>query len=579
MFASLSHAKTGKIKELSSPVIAKIAAGEVIERPASVVKELVENALDAGSTDIKIELSGGGRKLIRVTDDGEGMTPEDAHLSLKRYTTSKIQSEEDLWAIRTFGFRGEALSSIAAVSRMRLVTKREGQLAGVEIVVEGMEIQGTGEIGCPSGTVVEVHDLFFNVPARLKFLKGQGTELSHIGEVVAKMALANPKTRFQLFHEGKLLAHYPVRESLSSRLAEALGKEAGEKMHFFESRDGNIAVEGYAGEPGLQKANSRGIHLFVNRRPVRDRLLFHAALEAYRNLIPKGRYPVVVLFIQVPADRVDVNVHPSKWEVKFTDGESLHRQIVRGIRGMIEKTRCLEEWHPQVRELKEPLRSYETGIGNAVSPKDPDRFSWPMALTSDKSSAENPSFLGQIDGTYLVYQTSDGLVLIDQHAAHERILFERLLQEWSSGAIARQPLLLPELVEFSFGEFQAAAEHLSELERMGFEVERSGERSVWLRAVPEVLVNREPIAAFKEMVQILGPLGKGAPLERTLDPLLQRMACHGAIPAFQAINPEEALALLHDLETCHSPSHCPHGRPTLQKFTLRALGKMFGRRS
>jgi DNA mismatch repair protein MutL len=568
----------GKVRELSSQVISKIAAGEVIERPASVVKELVENALDAGSLDIRVELSGGGRNLIRVTDNGEGMSPEDARLSLRRYTTSKINSEKDLWAIQTFGFRGEALSSIAAVSRIRLVTKRDDQLTGMEIVAEGGEIQRTGEIGCPPGTLVEVRDLFFNVPARLKFLKGQGAELGHIGDAVAKMALANPQARVQLTQDGKLLANYPVRENFSSRLAEALGKEAAEKMHFFQSRNGLTSVEGYAAEPGFHRANSRSIHLFVNRRPVRDRLLFHAALEAYRNLIPKERYPVVVLFIQIPADRVDVNVHPSKWEVKFSDGESLHRRIVLGIRELMEKAPWLQGWRsPSPPEAREPSKDYGGAISPAAMRITQEHFSW-QGQEQTRSLESALRFLGQIDETYLVFRVTDGLVLLDQHAAHERVLFERLFGEWSSGAVARQALLLPELVEFSLSDFQAAAEFLPELEKMGFQVERSGERSFWLRAIPAILASREPIAVLKEMIQVLSSSGKRAPLEKALDPLLRMMACHGAVQASQGISSEEALALFRDLENCKSPSRCPHGRPTIQKFDLPALAKMFGRR-
>jgi len=333
----------GKIKALPPEVVAQIAAGEVVERPASVVKELIENSLDAGSREIKIEIQSGGKKLIRVIDDGEGMTPEDARAAIQRYSTSKIESAEDLFAIESFGFRGEALSSIASVSRMKIITRKDNALGGVEINIEGGEFREAHEVGCPPGTLVEARDLFFNIPARLKFLKAQGTELSFIGELVAKIALANPQTHFQLFHDGKLLAHYPIRENLSSRLAEALGREAAAHLHSFEYKNGGMEIRGYAGEPGLTRSNARGIYLFVNRRPVHDRLLSHAVLEAYRHLIPKDRYPVTILFIEVPPADVDVNVHPSKWEIKFVDSAAVHRSVLHSIRRVLEKAPWLRE--------------------------------------------------------------------------------------------------------------------------------------------------------------------------------------------------------------------------------------------
>lgn len=572
----------GIIKHLKQEVISKIAAGEVVERPASVVKELVENALDAGSTEIKVEVQAGGRKFIRVTDDGEGMTPEDALLAPQRYSTSKIESEEDLFSIRTFGFRGEALSAIAAVSKMKIITRKDGELAGVEVIVEGGVFKGSKEVGCPLGTSVEVRDLFFNVPVRLKFLKTLGTELGQIGEVMAKIALANAKTHFQLFHEGKLLANYPVREDLSSRLAEALGREAGKKMHFFRSRNGEIEIEGYAGEPGFDRPNSRGIYLFVNRRPVRDRLLIHAVMEAYRNLIPKDRYPVVLLFVQLPPSAVDVNIHPSKWEVKFTDSEAVHRRVVLSIRGLLERAPWLKDSRERVRnhlnELRETPAIYPHRAAEASLP-----FEYRKTLEG-KSGQDDPQlvsrhpFLGQIDNTYLVFQSLDGLTLVDQHAAHERVVFERLLGEFSGGSIRRQALLFPEMIELSIGEAKATEGHLMELEKMGFEIEPSGGRTFWVKSVPEVLAAREPLQALKEIIQHISSWGKNADLQSSFDPLLHLMACRSAVQASQTMSQEEAVALLSDLQTCISPSRCPHGRPTLLKITLADLKKMFQRK-
>ena len=570
----------GKIKVLPPEIVSKIAAGEVVERPSSVVKELVENALDAGAMEVRVEVEAGGRKLIRVTDDGEGMTPEDALLSLQRHSTSKIENERDLFAIRTFGFRGEALSAIAAVSKMKIITRKDGELAGVALKVKGGVLQGTEAVGCPLGTSVEVRDLFFNIPARLKFMKTQGTELGHIGDLMARAGLANDRIHFRLFHEGNLLANYPIREDPSSRLVEALGKEASGKLHFFRLREGEVGVSGYGGDPGFNRANARGIYLFVNRRPVRDRLLTHAVLEAYRNLIPRDRYPVTVLFVDLPPHEVDVNVHPSKWEIKFSDSEVVHRSVIRAIRGMLDKTPGLAG-APTAIEGKESRETWGTYRESKAEPS----FSLPLKeiFEWDRRSGgqEVPSrgnFLGQIAKTYLLFESPDGLNLVDQHAAHERILFEKLGEEFSRESIPKQTLLFPETVDLPVDDAQAAGEHLPELERLGFVVEPSGERTFWVKSVPEILVTREPIQTLREIIGEITSWRKHAGLHRPFDPLLQMMACRGAVQASQALGPEEAAALMAALQGCTSPSHCPHGRPTLLKITISDLEKMFGRK-
>lgn len=570
----------GKVRALPPEVISKIAAGEVVERPASVVKELVENSLDAGSMEVKVEVQAGGRKLVRVTDDGEGMSPEDALLALQRYSTSKIENERDLFAIRTFGFRGEALSAIAAVSKMKVVSRKDGELAGVELRVEGGVLKGSEAVGCPLGTSVEVRDLFFNIPARLKFMKTQGTELGHIGEVMARIALANDRTHFQLFHDGKILANYAVREDPSSRLAEALGRETSEKLHFFRIRSGETEVSGYAGEPGFNRANARAIYLFVNRRPVRDRLLTHAVLEAYRNLIPQDRYPVTILFLELPPYAVDVNVHPSKWEIKFADSEAVHRIVIRGIREVLDKAPWLTEGRRPIKEMESRETWGDYRPAKAETPF-PLKISESFELNRRPRDREAPTrgaFLGQVGKTYLLFESSDGLDLIDQHAAHERILFDRLLEEFSRGLIPKQSLLFPEIIEVPINEAQAIEEHLMELERLGFAVETSGERTFWVKSVPEILANREPIETLKEVIREIASWGKDASLQRSFDPCLQKMACRGAVQASQALCPEEATALMADLQSCISPSHCPHGRPTLLKITISDLEKMFRRK-
>jgi DNA mismatch repair protein MutL len=568
----------GKIKVLSSDVVAKIAAGEVVERPASVVKELLENALDAGGKEVKVEIQGGGRRLIRVTDDGEGMSPEDARLALERYTTSKIESAEDLFAVRTFGFRGEALSSIAGVSKMKIVTRRKEDPSGFEIQIDGGVVIKSGEAGCPVGTSIEVKDLFYNVPVRLKFLKSPSTELVHISESVSRIALANGETQFQLFHDGRLLAHYPVRQSLTARLAEALGQEAGEKMHPFHHRSGEVEITGYAGQPGYDRPNARGIYLFVNRRPVRDRLLHHAVHEAYRSLLPKERNPVVVLFVNLPAYAVDVNVHPSKGEVKFVDTERVHQGVILGIRRLLEISPWLRKKESPKYEAKEPGSAYSSHSLPEIFPLKGLEASRPPGGKPDHVYAGENPFFRQIRRTYLVFATDEGVTLVDQHAAHERIMVEKLQEQFFQNEIQQQLLMMPETLDLPISQAKSVQEHLGDLEKVGFILEPAGERTFWIRAVPVILAGQEPIQILKEMINEICAWGKGADLSRLFTKLIDLMACHGAIQASQAVNREEAAFLLAQLEKCTSPSRCPHGRPTVIKFTVDDLDKMFARK-
>ncbi|MBP1719047.1 MAG: mutL [Deltaproteobacteria bacterium] len=567
----------GIIRALASEVVAKIAAGEVVERPASVVKELVENALDAGATEIKIEIQGGGRKLIRVTDNGEGMSPEDALLAVERHTTSKISSAADLFAVQTFGFRGEALSAIAAVSKMKIFTGRDQGLAGFEIHVEGGSVIQSREAAASKGTSVEVRHLFFNVPVRLKFLKSPGTELGHISDTIARLALANDRVRFQLFHEGRLLAHYPLRPEAAARLAEALGREAGEKMYRFSYRNGEVEIAGYAGEPGYNRSNTRGVYLFVNRRPVRDRLLYHAVQEAYRPLLAKERNPVVLLFVNLPAGDVDVNVHPSKGEVKFVDPDRVHRSVISAIRQMLESS----PWHSKavvpLNEARESGKEYSSSFLSEDFPLKGLGGAQPGWNPAGEFPSGKTGF-GQIRKTYLVLTTDDGITLIDQHAAHERITVEKLQDQFFEKEIRKQLLMMPETLELPLSEAQVVMEHIQDLDKMGFSLEPAGERTFWVRAVPEIVASREPLQILQEMIGEISSWGKGTELNRQFSTLIHMLACRGAVQASQTLRSEEALSLLEQLEKCISPARCPHGRPTFIKISADDLDKMFQRK-
>jgi DNA mismatch repair protein MutL len=430
---------------------------------------------------------------------------------------------------------------------------------------------------------VEVRDLFFNVPARLKFLKSPATELGHISEILARAALANPQTRFQLFHEGKLLANYPFRQDPSARLVEALGKEVDGKIFPFRLQQGELRVAGFAGEPDLNRPNGRGIYLFVNRRPVRDRLLTHAILEGYRNVIPKDRYPVAVLLVEVPSSDVDVNVHPGKWEVKFANSETVHRLVIQAIRGMIEETPWLKiKGLPQFEESREHPAAYVPQGGGISLP-----MSWAVSLRGEsrgqfREEGRGPdsgiAFLGQTQETYLIFLSPEGLLLLDQHAAHERVLLEKLSNDLFQGGIPKQPLLLPEVIELPSIESQIIEEHLGDLARMGFDLEPAGLRTFWVKSVPQFLANQDPLETLREMVKEISLWGKEASLQNSYESLLKMMACRAAIQAHRPMGGEEARALWADLQNCRFPSHCPHGRPTQIKITHLDLEKMFGRR-
>jgi DNA mismatch repair protein MutL len=349
-------------------------------------------------------------------------------------------------------------------------------------------------------------------------------------------------------------------------------------MHFFRSQNNQVRIEGFAGEPGLSRTNARGIHLFVNRRPVRDRLLFHAVMESYRNLLPKDRYPYALVFVELPASEIDVNVHPSKWEIKFANSETIHRSLVRTIREMLEKSPWLKPAAKNFQEAREMRASFSpSGIAAAG-------FFGKREMERGGEESQRPEtpvpglFRGQVGRTYLLFEVDDGLLLVDQHAAHERILMEKLMQEWSRGAIAKQVLLIPEAIELALPEARVVEEHISKLEKMGFEIEPAGERSFWIRAIPSTLSGREPLPVLKEMVQEIHAWGKEAEIQRPFDPLLRMMACHAAIQAHQTITEQEAVALLADLRNCLSPSHCPHGRPTMVRIAYSDLEKMFGRK-
>ena len=600
---------TNKIRILEENLCNKIAAGEVVERPASVVKELLENALDAGAGEISIEVEQGGKGLVRVSDDGEGMARDDLLLCVERHATSKIASDDDLFRLRTFGFRGEALPSIAAVSRLTLSSRTAAAEAGWEVYLEGGVVRRSGAVGLPCGTVVEVRNLFFNTPARRKFLRRDETELGHIGDVVTKLALANPEVRFRLQHNGRTLIDVYRNHSLEERVAALLGRPLlKDLLPFCKDGEGPLAVHGLIAQPGQNRSTSSAIFTYINGRYIRDRVVQHAVMEGYRNLLLKGRYPVVVLFLDLDPELVDVNVHPTKHEVRFRDQRQVHEFIVASLRETLRPTGwlgSLPEVDPAHEEIAEPvataaaaaagrieeaMQAYATRSGTPAlfpqRPQAPQSRPMPMAAGSEPSLTIPASsggyfaslqIIGQYRRSYLLCQDGDDLVLIDQHAAHERIGFERLKAQFFADGIERQLLLFPSLLELDFREAAWLGEHLDDLARLGFEIEPFGGNAFVVKATPQLLGEVTVNDLIRDVAGELAALGNSGLLEDALDKVLIRMACHGMLRANQTLSPAEGRALLEDLDRVDFRGNCPHGRPVMKRLTLGEVERMFKR--
>jgi DNA mismatch repair protein MutL len=592
------------IRVMPEALANKIAAGEVVERPASVVKELVENAIDAGATQISVEVGSPAYRSIRVVDNGSGMSEDDALLCLERHATSKIFAESDLGAIRTLGFRGEALPSIAAVSRLELHTRTREAIAGIRVVVGGGVVREVCECGCSPGTQVWVRDLFYNQPARRKFLKGERTELGHLGDTLLRYALARPEIHFSLRLGSQQAQEWPAASSLGDRLAQCL------KTHRFyswvpvSSGNGDLRVDGFLSPPELHRATSQTLFLFVNGRPVRDRLLNLAVMEAYRTLLPRGRFPLGVLFVGLPAERVDVNVHPSKAEVRFQDGRQLVEAVTRAARDALttgerrrwERPRAAaQKQRGPVGEIQERLaiswgegRRGETdpvssavlsvaAVATAEKPATPEAEARKDRLISATPRFGDLTIIGQLLSTYLLCEAPDGLIIIDQHAAHERVVFENLRAEITAASLPRQELMLPETLELNGAESAWLAETLPAFTKLGFTIEPFGPTTFVVRAIPASALRQEPLAVLRDLVAE-GCAGVGQPgTHAVMERLLQLLACRLAIKAGQRLEVEEIRFLLHQLDGLDRSSTCPHGRPLWWKLTIREVERFFGR--
>jgi DNA mismatch repair protein MutL len=577
-----------RVRPLPEALIDQIAAGEVVERPASVVKELVENALDAAARRVRVEVRGGGRDWIAVADDGSGMEPADARLALERHATSKIASAGDLQRIATYGFRGEALPAIASVSRLRLRTRTHAAATGFEIRVEAGRLVDEREAAGPPGTRVEVADLFAAVPARRKFLKSPATEWGHLSDWLARAALARRDVHFEVQREDRPAFAWPAVADPLERVAAVLGEEEAEALVPIGFRAGALRVEGFASRPDRHRPTLGGIHLFVNGRTVRDRLLQHALVEVYRDVLPRGRFPSAVVFLELPAEHVDVNVHPAKWEVRFADPQAVHRAVRSAVARAIE-----------VRGWLAP-----TPTGNAAGEGTPARHGpWPSGASGGSGGAGDwvlalpareavdpplrfgdQRLLGQLLATYLVLETREGLVLVDQHAAHERVLYERLRREWRQRTVASQGLLVPVPVSLEPASAGALAEAAEGLPRLGFEIEAFGEATLAVRGIPALLAGCDPALLVRELASELRAepgirdLAGASPSLAAVDRLFAGLACHGARRKGEVLPPLEQHALLAALDGIPWAPTCPHGRPVAVPFDLAEIERRFTRR-
>ena len=564
------------VQRLPDAVVNKIAAGEVVERPASVVKELVENSLDAEATRIEIAIRGAGRQLIAVTDDGRGMPPEDCLLALERHATSKLRTETDLDAIGTLGFRGEALPAIFAVSRMSMLSRAAGAPRGFLIVGVGGAVSESGPADAPPGTAIEVRDLFFNTPARAKFLKSPMTEQTAIVRVVTQLALANPGVHMRLLANGRVVLNAPASSSLRERIGALYGFGLASRLLDVSAEGGGARLSGVVAPPALARSHREDMHLIVNGRVVRDTLLAQAVLEAFRPQLPRDQFPLAAISLDVEPSEVDVNVHPAKTWVRFRRPRVLHGVVLEAVRA------ALRQMDAAPAGLSAWLAGEETGpaglggpssLGGAAGP--PSWAAGDLAQTALFREGEagyrgEPFFgrvVGQIEDTFIVAHTADEVFFVDQHVAHERVLFERLRGELESGALASQELLFPLPLELSPARRRALERTNPELTRLGFVLEGFGGNALLLRAVPSLLRAGDLPRLADELAQEVDEdAGQGS--SPVLDRLLAFVACRAAIKAHQALAPEEMAQVLSDLAVTATPYYCPHGRPIVSRIAL-----------
>jgi DNA mismatch repair protein MutL len=592
---------------LAPEVASQIAAGEVVERPASVVKELLENALDSGARLIKINVEGAGKRLVEISDDGAGIPADELALAVERHATSKLSNASDLFQIRTLGFRGEALASIGSVARLTITSRPPDAAVGARLRVEAGQASKVQQVGAPVGTVVRVEELFYNLPARLKFLKQDATERRRIDELVTHYALAYPNVRFHLYQEGKPALLTSGNSERREVLATLYGVEAGRQMLEVVSDEDQLRISGYISPTSLTRSNRKEINFFINGRPVQDGALIAALVQAYHTLLMVGRYPIAVLFLEMPPELVDVNVHPTKAEVRFRDSDMVFRGVQRAVRrALLAHTPVPEvggglHWAPQPGFQAQPRWDTHSSWGQQPDP------AWSMAQDLNPPTSQPGAgisqpplpaqrmpllrLVGQIASAYLVAEGPDGLYLIDQHAAHERVLFERFMRQHQAGqsdvegkeqdksalSVPAQALLEPAAVELPPASARLLEEQLPVLTHLGFQVEPFGRGTFLVRAIPALLSGLNPAAALAVLVEDFEE--DETPLQKEVEArIIARVCKRAAVKSGQILTQEEQRGLLNDLEACQSPRTCPHGRPTMIHLSVDLLERQFGRR-
>lgn len=564
---------------LPQDLVNQIAAGEVIERPASVVKELLENALDAQASSISIDVEGGGLELIRVVDDGCGMAEEDLEVSVLRHATSKIRSSDDLFSIHTLGFRGEALPSILSVSRATLSTRTARSPKGFSLSIEAGMIAEKAMKGMPAGTIVEVRDLFFNMPARKKFLKTTATEQRHVIDIVSRYAIAYPSTRFLLTMGGRTVLNLREGSSPEERVKAIWGKGLNGKLHTFLEDRGVIQVRGIVASPGESRPTRSGIYTYVNNRSVRDQTLSAAVVEGYRGLLMKQRFPLAVLFIDIDPAEVDVNVHPAKAEVRFKNSSAVFGLVAKSIRDTLT---CPAEKpsytppanHPDCPDVTEQVRPRYTIPIQRRQPA--EEFFQQSLFAPTRTTYADKAVIGTLHSTYILLQDQAALYILDQHAAHERITYERLKELPAAAAGTSQMLLTPVVLELSPVEFSAFEEIAAHIEQIGIETSPFGDCAVAVRSIPAALDKGDIRGIILELISeaVQGTLGKGDYQHE----ILSSIACHASVRSGDSLSQPEIAALLDDLDRIGSPLTCPHGRPLYKKISKDEIERWIGRR-
>lgn len=571
----------GNINILEDELINKIAAGEVIERPASVVKELIENSIDSGATIINIELNEGGKSLIKVTDNGSGMVKEDAELSIMRHATSKISKDDDLFNINTLGFRGEALASVAAVANLKIITKTKDDLEGTKILVSGSTVLKNEPVGAPVGTAIEVTDLFFNTPARKKHLKSIKSELNHVIDIVTRYALIHPEISIKLTHDTTMIMNSPASDDVLSNIVNIYGKDIAKKLIKVNHETDKLSVKGFISKPELSRSDKDLISVFVNNRYIKNKVINNALTDSYHTFLHSNRYPVAVLSIKVKPELVDVNVHPQKTEIRFSIEDHLYEAVFNSCKEALLDVNLIPEVAPSEKQsvLTASAKPIKKKVAEKVYEHKPEQTALVEVKTKVEAETEKipeMTVLGLVHDCYIIAEDGEGFLVVDMHAAEERIRYERLMKEYKGKGISVQELLSPVHLDLNPIDANVLGSNLKLLEEFGFKIENFGNNSFILRTAPMVIKKQLKKDIVLDIIAELKQ-NKFKRIEDIKESIITRMACRGSVKQGDRIEKAQMHKILKDMHTCDSPYTCPHGRPTIIKFTKSDLERKFKR--